>query len=255
MDKQGGRGAATLAALLMTVGMGPVAAGAGAPAATGGDLPGPSAAERAAAFGTGDKAGKAGKTWRPDPTLRRGADRHWFVTDRLPEVAPADPAPAARRVRGANNHEDDLALIAAHGAPLRTDEAGDVVAAAVPAVRVGPVVAGVGHLVNAGDVDVFALGRCRGLLEVRARGARPSPNLDLRITLLDRDGDPVARAAPRTRKTRLGGVRGLGARLEVEVPRGRYHLEVAGIGAGGRSPAYDDYASLGAYRWRATGCA
>jgi hypothetical protein len=148
--------------------------------------------------------------------------------------------------RSANNPQDDLAVMAANGIPLRPDEAGPDVA------RAGPGTVRRGFIADRLDVDVHALGSCGGEVEVRVLGRRPSPDLDVGLALLDATGTVVATADPPSYRVTEDLARGLAARVALRLPRGDYYLAVDGVGGPARS--YDDYASVGGYRWRTTGC-
>ena len=142
----------------------------------------------------------------------------------------------------ANNHEDDLATIAANGAPLRADETGsDSVATA------GAPPAGTAYITSAGDVDVYALGSCEGLVEVAASPAPTSPDLDIALDLLDSTGTPVASANPLSAAATSSLATGMAAAIAATVPTGSYFVRVDGVGNGGAATGYDDYASIGAY--------
>ncbi|MCW2816588.1 MAG: Metallo-peptidase family Reprolysin-like [Nocardioides sp.] len=147
---------------------------------------------------------------------------------------------------GATNTEDDLAVIAAHGAPLRPDETG-----ALP----GP--GRTAYISDDDDVDVYRLRGCVGPVQAEASVAGAGADLDLELRLLRADdrllatADPVSRASGRT-------VTGLAATLRHAAPSTPtdYLLAVDGTGRAGSTPTsgYDDYGSVGAYRLAVTGC-
>ncbi|GCD90970.1 zinc-dependent metalloprotease family protein [Nocardioides sp. LS1] len=150
---------------------------------------------------------------------------------------------------GANNPQDDLALIAANGAPLRADEAGDTPDGA------GPLPSGPAYITSDADTDVWSLGACSGWVHVAARPAPRSPNLDILLRLLEPDGTVVASANPPSREVTRDRATGMGAWLTLRLPPGRYAVSVEGVGHGGALHAYDGYGSVGAYTVRASGCA
>lgn len=156
---------------------------------------------------------------------------------------------------GANNAQDDVAVIAAPDhAPLRADEAPSGVANA-------PVLpSSSAYVTTRADVDVYSLGSCSGAVTVAAWPAASGPNLDVSVTLLDASGDAIASADPPSGQT--GGLdedgfyetpvaTGLEATLSTTVAAGTYYVRVDGVGAAD----YSDYGSLGAYTVTATGCA
>lgn len=149
---------------------------------------------------------------------------------------------------GADNQEDDLAVIAANGAPLRADDAGNGL------LDAGPPPAGTAYVTSATDQDVYALGVCSGAVTVRAWPAHRSPDLDIRLTLMDAAGVVVASADPASSKVNDDLASGLAAAISRQLPAGVYFASVDGVGDQGVPSVYDDYASLGAYRLSLTGC-
>jgi len=149
---------------------------------------------------------------------------------------------------GANNQQDDLALIAANGAPLRADEAGPATTGA------GPLPAGTSYITDDADVDVYALGTCVGPVVVAARRAPVSPDLDIRLRLLRADGSVVASANPPAVAWTRDRARGLSATIGTTVTAGTYFVAVDGVGHQGPVKGYGGYASVGSYTLRQTGC-
>lgn len=145
---------------------------------------------------------------------------------------------------GATNLQDDLAVIAAHGAPPRADEAGSTVETA--AARSG---SGAGYITSDEDVDVYAVGRCEGTLSVSVRPAEVSPDLDLRLRLLDATGSVVTAADP---PSALGTpsydvATGMDAALLLTNASDTYFVAVDGVGGGDPATSYGGYGSVGAY--------
>jgi hypothetical protein len=149
---------------------------------------------------------------------------------------------------GADNQQDDLALIAAHGAPLRADEAGGTPADAA-ALPVGPAV-----ISSDADVDVYALGTCAGPVTVQARPAPVSPDLDIRLRLVRPDGTVAATANPPSWRKTYDRARGLSASVTTTVVPGSWFVSVEGVGHRGPVRGYSGYASVGSYTVRQTGC-
>jgi len=145
---------------------------------------------------------------------------------------------------GATNRQDDLAVIAAHGAPVRVDEAGSTVATA--AARPG---SGAGVITSDEDVDVYAAGTCEGTLSVSARPADVSPDLDLRLRLLDATGSVVTASDPPSAagSPSYDVETGMDAALLLTEASGAYFVAVDGVGAGDPATSYDGYGSVGAY--------
>jgi hypothetical protein len=149
---------------------------------------------------------------------------------------------------GANRtDQDDLAVIASNGAPLRTDDHGNTAAAAT-VLTLGTPRPGIIHTRT--DVDVFSF-TASGHTRIRVANAAGSPNLDVKATLRDSAGtlvatyDPPAGLDMSEWPFRLTGT-------DVEAVRvlasGSYRLHVEGTGFGDpRTTGYSDYASLGGY--------
>lgn len=145
---------------------------------------------------------------------------------------------------GANQTEDDLAIIGSH-LPLRADEAGAATAGA-------PGLSGTaaGFITASDDTDLWALGSCTGPLTVDAQPAPEGPNLDIELQLVDASGTSVATANPPL--TISGGrpTGGLGATVSQSVEAGDWFVRVDGVGNGSHYPGYG---SLGAYTLAVTG--
>jgi hypothetical protein len=147
----------------------------------------------------------------------------------------------------ANNTQDDVALIAAR-APYRGDEAGGTVGTAASSVPP------TGFITDRNDVDTFALGTCEGAVTVQATGAAPSPDLDLRLELLDAAGATLASVDPASAFLNRDSASGLAASVSARLTRGAYFARVDGVGNGTGAAGYTDYASVGAYGLAAFGC-
>lgn len=146
--------------------------------------------------------------------------------------------------------EDDVAIIAANGAPYRADEDGGTRATASSALPTGAPA----YVSKRSDVDYYALGTCAGAVTVTGTVAPVSPDLDLQVQLVDDVGAVLATANPASGTVDLDVASGLGATLTQSVPSGSYFAVVDGVGNGSPSSGYDDYGSLGAYRLAVTGC-
>lgn len=157
---------------------------------------------------------------------------------------------------GANNSEDDLAVIARH-LPRRADDHGSSL---VTADQLGslPSYAASGVIGTRSDTDVFALDRtCTGPLRAAATGIGAQTALDLSLEVLDEQGRTVARSAPASTfsGTSEPVSAGMDASVELSAALGRYYLRVDGVGNGSpSSTGWSDYASIGQYSLTATGC-
>jgi hypothetical protein len=157
---------------------------------------------------------------------------------------------------GANNTEDDLAMIAANGAPLRPDDHSDLTLLAEP-LATGSVVGGV--ISTRSDRDVFAVDHdCATDLTARATGIGAGASLDLSVTVLAADGSTVGTADPTSGQ--ITSVwpyvpTGIDATLTVPAANALYYVVVDGVGKG--DPAtngYSDYGSIGQYELGISGC-
>jgi PKD repeat protein len=145
---------------------------------------------------------------------------------------------------GANNKEDDFAIMQSHGAMVLADDAGDSAATAAP---LGDGSAGMFQVSKAGtiqrqtDVDYYVLATAGGQLSLAVTPAVSGANLDLGIELYGSNGALIASANPATT---------LEADLATSLAAGTYYLKVDGAGkaASGSDYGYSDYGSLGRYR-------
>ncbi len=147
---------------------------------------------------------------------------------------------------GADNTEDDFAVMRGHGAPLMTDDHGNTAASATPVS--GPTFSVDGLIHTAADVDAFTFTTAGGAVTLQATPAPVSPDLDIAITLRDGNGATVAVADPRSGSTSGDDATGLDASLDLTLAAGSYTVLVDGAGAGDPlSTGYSDYGSLGRY--------
>ena len=140
---------------------------------------------------------------------------------------------------GANNLEDDVAIIAGR-LSARADDVGNTEAAAVPLVVGDGTVSGAGVIGSTSDVDVWAFTTGAGTIAFdvapyRAPAYTGGGNLDVKLELRDANGGVVSWADPGT---------DTGASLSTSVPAGTYFLHVA---PGFASGTYPLYGSLGHY--------
>ncbi len=149
-----------------------------------------------------------------------------------------------------NGGQDDLAMITdtnpntfEGGLTLVADEAGSTVATAATSVP------SAGALITSRtDKDVFALGTCTGPVAVTASAAPVSPNLDIRLDLLDSAGTVLDTDDPASDFGDGSTAGGMGAAVSIDEGAGRaLFARVDGVGTGSVDTGYDDYASLGRY--------
>jgi hypothetical protein len=145
---------------------------------------------------------------------------------------------------GANNLQDDYAVMQSNGLPLRADDHGDTAATAT--VLAGGSVNGLssvsadGVIERPGDVDQFAFAAAAGSASFNVLPAQRSGNVDLLITLRDAAGTVLATANPAD---------ALAASISVVLPAtGTYYLAVQGTGKGDPlTTGYSNYGSVGQY--------
>ena len=145
---------------------------------------------------------------------------------------------------GANNHEDDVAIIAntANGFGYVADEAGGTFATANKITRSGSTaVSQDGIITRAGDVDVYkftAGGPATATLT--ATPATTGPNADLQLELLASNGTSLASSNPAD---------ALNATVSSAITAGTYYVRITGVGKGAATgTGYSTYGSIGAYR-------
>ncbi len=155
----------------------------------------------------------------------------------------------------ASNTEDDVAVIAAGGAPLRADDVGDTTGTAT-SLGTDPQVSVPGLISTRADRDVFSMDLgCVGDVHVTAAPESRGADADLSLRVLDASGAPVASADPPVAGDSWSGMSGLDADLTVPVSPGTYYVEVAGAGTGyPAAVGYTDYGSLGRYTLDVGGC-
>ena len=151
--------------------------------------------------------------------------------------------------KGANNGQDDLSVITDNGLPLRADEAGSF-----PSPTIRPP-AGSAYITSDADRDVYTLGTCTGPLTLAAKVAAQSPDLDVRLSLLDVTGASVAVDNPTSQAGNPSRdvATGMNASVSRTVTDDWYFVAVEGVGNGTASKGYDGYASIGAYNLSVSG--
>jgi predicted RNA-binding protein with TRAM domain len=148
---------------------------------------------------------------------------------------------------GADNLQDDVAVMSSSGAPLRTDDHPDGPAAT-------PLVSGVprrGVVSTREDRDVFSLA-VRGATTVAVTADRFT-NLDVELQVRDGAGGLVATVDPLVVRQSYAEASGLDAAWSATLATGgTYTFTVDGVGNRGSGLRYSDYASLGGYTITAT---
>ncbi len=158
---------------------------------------------------------------------------------------------------GANNQQDDFAVMQSNGLPLRVDDHGNTTTGADllgahPSYDVGGVIG------TRTDTDVFSITLpCVSTLTVSATGIGAQSALDLKLDVLNAAGMVVGTNAPTSDYTRTNPPKstGMDAKVTVNLATGVYFLRVDGVGNGSPSGSgWSDYGSLGQYRLTSTGC-
>ena len=136
---------------------------------------------------------------------------------------------------GANNQEDDLAIMQSHGIPVISDDHGNTTASAT--VLSGSNISASGLITTRSDVDVFKFSTAGGNVTLNLNPAPRGGNLNIEAKILDSAGNVLAVSNPT----------GLSASFNQSFATGVYYLTVDGVGAGDLSTGYSDYASIGQY--------
>jgi PKD repeat protein len=136
---------------------------------------------------------------------------------------------------GANNSQDDFAVIATH-APLASDHHGNTLETAK--VLSGPAVADGGTIETRTDVDVFRFDAASGQVSLNVVSPAPEANLHIKAELLNSAGQVL----------QSNDATSLTASFTTTLAGGTYYLRVSGVGAGDPySAGYSDYGSVGNY--------
>ncbi|WP_405070102.1 zinc-dependent metalloprotease [Kribbella sp. NBC_01510] len=151
---------------------------------------------------------------------------------------------------GANNKEDDFAVIGQNGLALRADDHGNGTTDAT-ALTLGTGVKGI--YANDSDVDTFRIDLAAGTFTFAANAAASGADLDIKLQLLNSAGTVVATADPSAGQSNSATPTGLSASISRQVTAGRYYLRVENTGYGNPlNTGYSTYGSRGAYTVRVT---
>jgi PKD repeat protein len=136
---------------------------------------------------------------------------------------------------GANQLQDDLAVMQNYGIPVIADDHGNTNAAAT--VLSGANINASGIVATRADTDVFQFSTGSGNVTINFNPAPRGANLDIQARIADANGNTVATVNPA----------GLPASYTGALAAGVYYITVDGVGAGDLVTGYSDYGSLGAY--------
>ena len=137
---------------------------------------------------------------------------------------------------GANNTQDDLAVMLNYGASYRQDDHGNWIDSATSLS--GDTFAASGLIERTGDMDVFSFQTAAGNISINVDPANLDPDLDILVQVLDDGGNIITGDDPYNI---------LPASLNLSLPAGTYYILVDGVGTGDPATGYSDYASLGQY--------
>ena len=158
---------------------------------------------------------------------------------------------------GADQRQDDLAAIAASGAPALADDHGDTPATTTSSLGASATGTAGGIVGDRHDQDVLRYDHGACPVTVTVSTAETGPNLDARLRVLDSSGGVLASANPPVSQPSSGTVTGTGAVLTLPGrPAGSLYVEVDGTGQGDMpTTGYSDYGSVGRYTVSVSGCA
>jgi hypothetical protein len=147
---------------------------------------------------------------------------------------------------GANNTEDDLAIIQSHGLALKADDAPDSRTSATPLQTLSTFN---GRIGSTTDVDWFSF-TGSGQADISVTVAPTSPNLDVDLDLYDSSGNLRADSDPDAATVSGDVATGLSAVLSYPLQAsGTYYIRIAGVGYGDPlTNGYSDYSSVGDYK-------
>jgi hypothetical protein len=158
---------------------------------------------------------------------------------------------------GANNTEDDFAVIQANGLPMRADDHGNSTSTATRlGARTAYDVSGV--ISTRTDTDTIAIDvDCPTDVVVAAKGIGYQTSLNLALAVLDSAGNTVATSSPASGYAGWPPVStGMDAQVTLPAAKGTYYLRLDGVGQGApAATGWSDYGSLGQWRLTANGCA
>jgi PKD repeat protein len=136
---------------------------------------------------------------------------------------------------GANNFQDDLAVMQNYGISLIADDYGDTNGGATVLSESSVNVSGL--ITTRNDVDVFRFSIGSGNISLNIHPAPRGANLDIQAQISDAQGNVIATSNPS----------GLSAGFNQFLSGGVYFLTIDGVGAGDFYTGYTDYASVGQY--------
>ena len=147
---------------------------------------------------------------------------------------------------GANNNEDDLAIMQQY-IPLIADDYGNTTATAN--VLSGTSFNVSGLITTRTDADVFKFITGSGNVSININSAPRGANLDIKAEILDSAGNVSATSEPSSFSLGSTFPAGMSAGFNQTLSAGTYYLRIDGTGSAtdDSSAGYSDYASIGQY--------
>jgi hypothetical protein len=146
---------------------------------------------------------------------------------------------------GANNTQDDYAVIGQNGVAVRPADFGTSLASA-SVIALGQTVSGVNASLT--DVDYFKVTVPSGTYTFTANPAAVGGNLDIQLTLYNGSGSVLGTYDPASGQSNASTPTGLGASTRWTLNGGTYYVRVDDIGFGNPlNTGYSTYGSAGAF--------
>lgn len=146
---------------------------------------------------------------------------------------------------GANNTQDDFAVVTGNAVPLRPDTVGSLDSPSD--IGTSPVSIS-GHIGPNNDTDAYRFTTAGGTVGFWAVPSSYGANLDIRLTIVDAAGTAIAASDPPVTMVDAITATGLDASVSATVPAGTYRVIVDGVGAlDPLSTGYSDYGSVGPF--------
>jgi pre-peptidase/metallopeptidase family M12-like protein len=146
---------------------------------------------------------------------------------------------------GANNTQDDYAVIGQNGVAVRPADFGTSLASA-STIGLGQTISGVNAALT--DVDYFKITVPSGTYTFTANAAAVGGNLDIQLTLYNGAGSVLGTYDPASGQSNASTPTGLGASTRWTLNAGTYYVRVDDIGFGNPlNTGYSTYGSAGAF--------
>lgn len=145
---------------------------------------------------------------------------------------------------GANNQQDDIAVIAASGFVARPDDVGDTIANATSLTNIATGatanVQNFGVIQSNTDIDMYSLTTVGGVVNLVVSPAVTGPNLDIKAALYKSDGTVLASYSDQSN---------LAVTINTTLAAGTYYLAVSNSvhAANGTDYGFTTYGSMGQY--------